>query len=48
MVLLFNTHSITFALLVELIVHPKGRTIRKLMGGGGRAKYKKNIRAREN
>ena len=24
----------------------KGRTIRKLMGGGG--KYKKNIRAREN
>ena len=27
-----------------------GRTIRKLMGGGGggRAKYKKNIRAREN
>ena len=27
----------------------KGRTIRKLMGGGrGRAKYKKNIRAREN
>ena len=27
---------------------PKGRTIRKLMGVGGRAKYKKNIRAREN
>ena len=28
---------------------PKGRTIRKLMGGGGGgAKYKKNIRAREN
>ena len=31
---------------------PKGRTIRKLMGvgggGGGWAKYKKNIRAREN
>ena len=26
----------------------KGRTIRKLMGGGGRAKYKKKIRAREN
>ena len=26
----------------------KGRTIRKLMGGGGGAKYKKNIRAREN
>ena len=29
----------------------KGRTIRKLMGGGGgagRAKYKKNIRTREN
>ena len=26
----------------------KGRTIRKLMGGKGRAKYKKNIRAREN
>ena len=25
----------------------KGRTIRELMGGGGRAKYKKNIRARE-
>ena len=25
----------------------KGRTIRKLMGGGG-GKYKKNIRAREN
>ena len=28
---------------------PKRRTIRKLMGGGGgRAKYKKNIGAREN
>ena len=29
---------------------PQGRTIRKLMGGGGggRAKYQKNIRAREN
>ena len=26
----------------------KGRTIKKLMGGGGRAKYKKNIRVREN
>ena len=26
----------------------KGRTIRKLMGGRGRAKYKKNIRARGN
>ena len=26
----------------------KGRIIRKLMGGGGGAKYKKNIRAREN
>ena len=26
---------------------PLGQTIRKLMGGG-RAKYKKNIRAREN
>ena len=26
----------------------KGRTIRKLIGGGGRAKYKKSIRAREN
>ena len=26
----------------------KGETIRKLMGGGGLAKYKKKIRAREN
>ena len=26
----------------------KGRAIRKLMGGGGRVKYEKNIRAREN
>ena len=26
----------------------KGRTIRKVIEGGGRAKYQKNIRAREN
>ena len=45
MVLLFNTCSIaiTFALLVELIVHPKGRTIRKLMGGGGGGRSTKKI-----
>ena len=33
-------------MFVEAIVLGKGQTIRKLMGGRGRAKYKKNIRAR--
>ena len=30
------------------VTSPYGRTIRKVMGGGGEAKYKKSIRAREN
>ena len=30
------------------IANNKGRTIRKLIGGGGGAKNQKNIRAREN
>ena len=42
-----NTDS-TAHTCIGNIANNKGRTIRKLIGGGGGAKNQKNIRAREN
>ena len=45
----FNSKGFVLHYYISSHENRKGRTIRKLIGGGGRAaRYKKNIRARKN